>query len=145
MRSENPRAPMPGWRSPRPKYRAAAQAPSPMPRRLSGTDGGQESWRLQEISDLRFKILRVPVSFPFSLFCFKFQSLSSAYPPAVHRPSVEEQRRRHHAVLLEHLTVLHPELDVAQRVDVVERMAGPGEDVSEEPGLGRPADLFTFA
>src|SRR5262245_15496281 len=37
--------------------------------------------------------------------------------PPIHRPAVEELLRRHHPVLLEHHTILHHELHVAQRVD----------------------------
>ena len=63
-------------------------------------------------------------------------------PPAVHRPAVEERAGRHDAVALEDQAVLHHELHLLQRIDVVERIAGHGDEVREESGLDRAARLL---
>mgnify|MGYP003694518311 CR=1 FL=1 len=54
-------------------------------------------------------------------------------------PPWKNARRRHHAILLEHLAVLHHELHVLQRVHIVERIARHGDQVGEEASLDRAA------
>ena len=54
---------------------------------------------------------------------------------------MEERGRRHHAVALEDEAVLHHELHVPQRVDVVERVARERNQIREVARLDRPARL----
>ena len=54
---------------------------------------------------------------------------------------MEEGRRCHYAVLLEHLAVLHHELHVSERVHVVQRIPGDRNQIGEESGLDRAARL----
>jgi hypothetical protein len=61
-----------------------------------------------------------------------------AAPPAVRRldrAGVEELFRCHHTVLLEHHPALHDKLNIAQRVDVAERIAGVGCDEKSTPKI----------
>ena len=71
--------------------------------------------------------------------------LMSANPPAVHRAGVEEGRRRHDAVLLEHLAILHHELHVFERIEILERIAGHRNEVGEKTRLDRPARVLRLA
>src|SRR6185503_6926101 len=67
---------------------------------------------------------------------------SSALAPALDGARVEERGRGHDTVALEDEAVLHDEADVAQGVDVLERVAADGDEVGEEPGPDRSALLL---
>src|SRR6266545_7066530 len=77
--------------------------------------------------------------------CRVLSASALANPPPVHRTRVEERGRRHHAVLLEHLPVLHHELDMLQRLEILERITGHGDDVGKQTRLERTASLFRLA
>src|SRR5258706_8753400 len=57
------------------------------------------------------------------------QDLTLPDPPSVDRAAMEERRWRHHAVLLEHLSVLHDELHVLQCIHIVQRIPGYGDQI----------------
>src|SRR5712692_7587412 len=68
---------------------------------------------------------------------------SPSPPPARYSDGtrVEKLLRRHHAIPLEHRSVLHHELNVAQRVDVCERITRDRDQVREQAWLDRTALL----
>jgi serine/threonine protein kinase len=55
-----------------------------------------------------------------------YRNSSSALPdaPPVHRSRVEKRGGRHHTVSLEHLAILHHELHLFERVNVIQRITG---------------------
>ncbi len=88
----------------------------------SGTPGGVPPWLVPWLLGLLCDQVATRIR-PYRLWIRSLFSdeLEIALPniPPVHGPAVEELRRGHHAVALEHDAVLHNEADVAEGVDVL--------------------------